>query len=577
MSRIAWVLIFLTVFLLIGGLWLWWASPRHVDMAAYAPASSLLYLEANEPSAVIEAISGTEAWKLLADSEGLPKAPPRRQWFQRFVAWTGIGSIESVMLARSQVAVVITDLATTEEADTLRVRPEAVLIIESHTSEGRIRSTVEAASKRLAETTYDKPTFRRTSVDGVDFMEWTAPEGSRQIVAAISGSLIIIGNNRRAVENCLAVARGHQPSLKDDPDLHRARSQITGSDPLTFGYVPTQNSARLLSIGIPLLLGRAPGDNDFQKLIATGAAKLFGSLAWTSRAYNTGIEDRYQVSLKPSVITQLKPSFSSATSNDKPPIPPAGFYSASYYKFRDPHGAWQALKTTVSSHVDALSAAVFSAVLKSAVLPYGIVEPELFLQTVRSDVLTVRLDETGDRSLLIAQVLDHDSLRGLITGAMRFHSRTPSLSGVEMFEDGEGEMAAGLTEDRVVIGPPSDVVAYVDNLHRTSNATTDHSMNRITFYTALSTSAPVVTYTNDAARIRSFVAAIRAVAGLTPRDPGRVDQLIAGMPYSATETNLNDSGIERVTRSPLGQFSTLLPLLVPEDRGPTNNLPSPNR
>lgn len=538
-------------------------------MAAYAPANSLLYLEANQPSAVIEAISGTEAWKLLADSEGLPKIAPGHQWLQRFVARTGIGSIESVMLARSQVAVVVTDLGAIEEADTLRVRPEATLIIESHTSESRIRSPVEAAVKRFAETTYDKPTFRRTNTDGIDFIEWTAPEGSRQIVAAISGSLIIIGNNRRAVENCLAVARGQQPSLKADPDLHRARSQLTGFNPLTFGYVPTQNSARLLSIGIPLLLGRAPGDNDFQKLVATGAAKLFGSLAWSSHVYKTGIEDHYQISLKPSAITQLNPSFSSAISTDNPPIPPAGFYSASYYRFPDAHGAWQGLKTTVSSHVDALSAAVFSAVLRSALLPYGIQEPDMFLQAV-GDLVTVRLDETGDRSMLIARLRNRDALRGLMTGAMGFQSRTASPSGVEMLEDDQGEIAAALTEDLVVIGPRSDVAAYVARLNPTSNAASETVIGSMTFYSPLSTSAPIVTYTNDAVRVRSFAAAIIAYAGTSSRDPERLDRIVGGLPYAATETTLNDHGINRVTRSPLGQFSTVLSLFAPDKRRATN-------
>jgi hypothetical protein len=571
MRRIAWVLILLTVFLLIGGVWFWWVSPRQVDMAAYAPANSLLYLEANQPSAVIEAIAGTEAWKLLADSEGLPKIVPRHQWLEWLVARTGIGSVQSVMLARSQVAVVVTDLGGTEEADSLRVRPEVALIIESHTAEGRIRSPVEAAVKRLAETTYDKPTFRRTNTDGIDFMEWTAPEGSRQIVAAISDSLIFIGNNRRSIENCLAVARGRQASLKDDPDLHRARSQITGSNPLTFGYVPSQNSARLLSIGIPLLLGRAPGDNDFQKLVATGAAKLFGSLAWSSHVYKTGIEDHYLVSLKPSAITQLKPSFSSSTSNGTAPIPPAGFYSASYYRFRDPHDAWQGLKTTVSSHVDALSAALFSAVLKAALLPYGIVEPDLFLQTVRGNLVTVRLDETGERSMLIAHLRDRDLLRALITGAMRFQSRTASSSLFEMFEDDEGEIAAALTEDLVVIGPRSDVATYVTNLHPTSSDASENVFGSMTFYSPLSTSAPIVTYTNDGVRVRSFVGAIIAYKGSSPRDPGRLDQIVAGLPYAATETTLNDHGIERVTRSPLGQFSTVLSLFAPEEPRATNN------
>ena len=36
--------------------WLWWSLPSKVDMAAYAPADSLVYVEFNNPAAVAHAI-----------------------------------------------------------------------------------------------------------------------------------------------------------------------------------------------------------------------------------------------------------------------------------------------------------------------------------------------------------------------------------------------------------------------------------------------------------------------------------------------------------------------------------------
>ena len=41
-----------------------------MDMAAYAPADSLLYLEANHPLSVAEAVVGTDAWKAFEKAEG---------------------------------------------------------------------------------------------------------------------------------------------------------------------------------------------------------------------------------------------------------------------------------------------------------------------------------------------------------------------------------------------------------------------------------------------------------------------------------------------------------------------------
>ena len=49
MRRSRWILLFAVLSLAVIGAWLWWVRPRNVDMAAYAPADSLLYLEANRP------------------------------------------------------------------------------------------------------------------------------------------------------------------------------------------------------------------------------------------------------------------------------------------------------------------------------------------------------------------------------------------------------------------------------------------------------------------------------------------------------------------------------------------------
>src|SRR6185295_19275364 len=154
-----------------------------------------------------------------------------------------------------------------EEGNSLRVTTEGAVLIETHTSERRIRAPFEQAIQSLAEKTYGRPISRRFSLDGVEIVEWSAPEGSRQIVATIIGSLVILGNSEHAVQTCIAVSQGRRPSLKDDPELGRVRLQLAGKHDLTFGYVPPGNSARLLAVGLPLLMGRAPGDSEFQRLI----------------------------------------------------------------------------------------------------------------------------------------------------------------------------------------------------------------------------------------------------------------------------------------------------------------------
>jgi hypothetical protein len=453
-------------------------------------------------------------------------------------------------------------LGTTEDGETLRVKPEGALLIETHTSERRIRSTVEEALKELAQIAYGKPTVRRTTIDGLEFIEWIAPEGSRQIVATIIGSLVIVGNSERAVRNCLDVCLRRARSLKEDPELAGMRAQLSGDGALAFGYVPSGNSARLLSVGVPLILGRAPSDSEFQRLIAANSSKVLGSLGWSSRQFRSGIEDRYLISLQPSIITHLKSNFIHARTNNQTHRLPAQIHSVTYYRFEDPLAVWQDLKGAAASQMDVLSAVVFSSLLKSALLSYGIDEPDRFLGAVKGELLTLRLGQSGEHTMLIAGVRDQESLRELVRKRVGLNPRRDRISDSEILEDSNGDWAASLNQDLIVMGYPSDVRQYIEGGN--DPLMKNEGQRKITLFVPLSSSACIVTYTNDGDRVTKFISAIFAAQGTRTVAVGTVEQMIAELPYSATETTLGERGFERVTKSPLGQFATLLPLLFPE-------------
>lgn len=564
MTRSRWILLSALLIVILVGTWLLWMKPRQVDMAGYAPADSLLYIESDRPTAVIESVSQTEAWRTFERVTGLPHSPASGR-LQKVIAWTGIGPIESVLLARSQIAVVVTKLETSESGDTLKVKSEVAILIETHTSERRIRSPFEGFLKSFAEKLYERPNQKRITEDGVEFIEWLAPGGARQIVGTVAGSLLIIGTSEEVVKNCLAVAQGRRPALKADAGLARMRNRLAQNSALAFGYVPPASSAKLLAFAIPLLLGRAPGDSDFQRLITTGASKAFGNLAWSSRAYQTGIEDRYLITLQPPVVDRLKAGFSSITvDSELQALLPENVQSLTSYRFREPDAVWRSLKIAVASQVDALSGIVFSTLLKSSLLSYGIDEPEGFLATIGGEIVTLRLDEAAERSMLIAGVRNHAALRELLGKTMKT-SRAEEFW--EEFEDTAGEISAGLTDDFVVIGSPSDVQRYA-TLKKTGTVLSAEKRRQLTFYGSPGSSANVVTYTNDENRVRDFFATLAASRTVVTSTAVDFEGITATLPYSVTESVLVDEGIERITRSPLGQFSSLLPLVLPEKSTP---------
>lgn len=561
MKRIKWILIpTVGIGVLIAAL-IFWFRPEKVDMSGYAPANSLLYLEANDPLAVVNTIVETDAWK-LAPPASSSSLNTKGSWLRRFMRTTGIGPVQSVVLSRAQVAMVVTDLGTTEDGQTLRVRPEFALIVETHTSETRIRSTIEAALKQLAESTYDKPSLRRTSVNGVEFIEWRNQEASRQIVAAIVGSLVVVGNSEASVQRCLDSARGRSPSLKDDTSLHQLRRELVGNETLSFGYVPESKSAQLLSFAVPLFLGRAPDDAGFQKLVSTAAIKLFGSIAWSSKPYRQGIEDKYLIALKPNVIRQMQPTFK--TNANKKPVRflPEDTYSLTYYSLENPLAAWEALRTAVAANTDALSAVVFSSLLKTSLVSYGVTEPEAFLQNVTGNIVTLRLDQSGDQTLLVASSNNMEAVRAIILKNMKAEQNSPA-SGAEFFVDADGVMASAIVGDVVLMGHMAAVRRYSEALKLPSPPNSDDQIRRLTALFPLDGPGGILTYTDDRDRVRRFLEAIQPTA-VSQNQAASTELALIKLPYASTQTVLTDSGIERITRSPLGQFSSLLPLLIPE-------------
>jgi hypothetical protein len=206
---------------------------------------------------------------------------------------------------------------------------------------------------------------------------------------------------------------------------------------------------------------------------------------------------------------------------------------------------------------------VFSSLLKSALLSYGVHEPEGFLRSVDGEICTFRLDRDGEHTMLIAGIKDREALRVLIAKSMKIQPGTREA--MELFADTEGEMGASVLKDVVVLGTLADVRLYSEQI--LINASPDaEQMHRITFFTPLRDSSPILTYTDDSERVRRFFSTIMAASGTAAEELVNLEPGIAKLPYSATQTRMVGQGLERITRSPLGQFSTFLPLVIPDER-----------
>src|SRR5258708_5861122 len=171
--------------LLLGALliaWLYWSRVGHTDMATYAPADCLAFIEVNDLTEVAQGIEGTQAWSALAGPVGARSNLLPNHWVMRFARWTGIGSAAAILLARSQVAIVFTGAEASQAGPTLTIKPLATLVIETHTTQRRMRPTLERHIEDLARRVYGQLFLSRKQGDGLGLSECSSADGARPIV-----------------------------------------------------------------------------------------------------------------------------------------------------------------------------------------------------------------------------------------------------------------------------------------------------------------------------------------------------------------------------------------------------------
>src|ERR1051326_2128762 len=96
-KRRKWFLLWASVLLVVAGVvWVVWNRPNRADMAAYVPADSVAYIEANDLAQIADGVSRTEAWRALAEPLGAPRKLIAHPWLVSFARWSGFGSAESV-------------------------------------------------------------------------------------------------------------------------------------------------------------------------------------------------------------------------------------------------------------------------------------------------------------------------------------------------------------------------------------------------------------------------------------------------------------------------------------------------
>lgn len=551
--------------------WLWWTRPVKTDMAAYVPADSIIYVEADSLPDIFNAVTSTDSWRELALAAGV-KTQQSSGWLTQFISFTGLGTSDAVVLARAQVAVTVLGFDAAEESDTtLKFSPRAALVAETHTSEWRVKAAVEKLLGDFARRSFGAATVERKEVDGVQFVTWTAEaDERRKIVAAVFESVAVVGNDEGVVRACLDVRRGARQSLAANGQLKEMRARLRSDGALAFGFAPQGSAAKVVEVLAPAFVGSVAENTHIQSLLATLLPQLtnrvVGSAGWISRVEKGVVEDDYFLSLPGDIPKRLQAPLSAAagqTAGASALLPP-DVYQFSSYEFQNPEAAWRGLNAALSSQVDVAMAMGITQALDGMLKTYGVEHPLDFLRACGTELATARLDDESGDKILVASVRDRDALLTQVRAHLGRAARTEHVGDADIIISEDTERgAASFVGDYLLMGSEDDVRRCLA-AHAGGRTLQNSAAFKGAAQNFFDEPPFALTLTDERDSTRSTLSYLARGGDKSAGNQAALEEALARRGYSVSQTRLADGGFEKRTRSPFGLFGEIVTRFAPQ-------------
>jgi hypothetical protein len=502
-------------------------TTQKTDMRTLAPSDAIIYLETNDLAETLQTLTESQAFQELAADQ------------------PDFSALKNMQLAVAVTGFETSEKKITEENSLLNFKPQFVAVAETHAWSWQTLSFAENQLNNFVMKNYGvyAKLERRDKADGKLFT-WTASDG-RKTFAYVENSLIYFGNDWSAIEKCLAVKKGEAESLAKNDALTRAYSENN----LAFGYLSSAGIAQIANlVGVSLAVDTTE-ESDARSLIARIVPQILQNtteeIVWTANKTERGIEDNFSVSLTmetSSVIKEtLATSFDSQT-NSAEFLPP-DFLTATHYNLKNPLIAWRSLLLLTAKNTDALSGKLLIQFSDALLEPYGVSNAETFLSSIDSEILTVRFDEDGDRSVSIVSVKDLEKLKSSITKEINFNAPFEKRENAEMWFSENKQLAALFIENKLLLGDGESVLKCLQAKRSGQNFTKSPKFQRF-----VENQAVAVTFGRDADSATKIVEVIG-------KKKGENKKLAT---FYSTETSFTEKGFKRKNVSDFGLIGTIL-------------------
>ena len=509
-------------------LWLFFlisCNSQPTDLRSLAPAETLVYLETNDLSKTLDALTENKAFETLAKNKP-----------------------DFSALEKMQLAVVVTGFETSEQQVTtenavLNFKPRFVAIAETHAWNWQtLKFTENKLGEFVNETYGGEVSLEKVDKNGGTSFVWTAKNG-RKVFAFVRNSRIFFGNDESAIEKCLAVGRGEADSLAKS-----GRNFENAKDALALGYVSGDGIAQIANlVGVQAAI-EATDEDGGRSFIAEVLPPLLRNsvreVFWTATKTDNGIEDKYSITLAPEVASVFKETLVPPTKNqtNSTEFLPPEIFSATRYNLKNPQIAWRSLLLVAAKQTDALSGKILIEFSGSLLAAYGVSDAETFISAIDSDILTAQFDAEGEKPVVIVGVKDSTNLKKSIA-EINFKIPGEKQENAEIWKSEEGEIAAAFTENKLILGDAESVLNCLQAKKNKRNFTGNALYKA--FIEGDSVAATFGKDDNSAEKI------VKVLAETKTENQRVVTNYI-------TKTRVIEKGIERKTVSPFGLIGKIL-------------------
>jgi hypothetical protein len=552
------VAVLLALVLAVAG-WLYSNRVERVAMAEYVPAAALGYAEVNDWPQLLDRLTATRAWQELAPAYGLADRLKFAGKLGGLAQYAGGLGGEAAMLARSQVAVVVTGLEVRGE----QVKPRWALLVETHTRPGSLQTTVEARLPELARRALGKAMRTTIEHNGVAIVAYKAAnrqgEEKQLLSAQIEGEWLL-ANHPDALRACIDARQGRVAALAGSAQLQKARPAV-GRAGEVFGFITGDGVTRLLRFGAYLLAGGAIGN--IGKAALAGAVgdvvtdfvgKSTDGAAYSVSFENGGVVDRYAMLLKPDLLGSLQGALKI---NQREPrllnLIPATVEEATLLNLENPGQAFGALETVIAARVGVGQSFMLRHFLKGVQEAFlGLRVDELAARAIGDEAASLNFTDDVDNRLWLLTIRDRALMRRLLEKLLTvggFSLQTEAAAGGELWHSSDTSRGSAFFFGSYVVLGRREQLLHLLAARRGLALAAAPQLTQASKPAQNGLMLSWAATKEDAAAMMETLARLLKVSEESPA-PAALDEL----PFAVSAMSFNQQGLYVEAHAPLGSF-----------------------